>query len=80
MKRLFRNWWFVTITCAVLVALLLALGLPLFVKFPAAIMGPYPVRRFGVRHMGAVRVPASAQGKARGASARRRTRRAERRR
>lgn len=33
MKRMFRNWWFVTIACAILVALLLALGLPLFVGF-----------------------------------------------
>ena len=31
--RIFKNWWFVTITCAVLVALLLAVGLPLFVAF-----------------------------------------------
>ncbi len=33
MRRVFKNWWFVTLTCALLVALLLALGLPLFVKF-----------------------------------------------
>jgi type VI secretion system protein ImpL len=31
--RLLKNWWFITITCALLVALLLALGLPLFVEF-----------------------------------------------
>ena len=31
--RFFRNWWFVTITCAILVALLLAVGLPFFVSF-----------------------------------------------
>ncbi|MEN3749464.1 type VI secretion system membrane subunit TssM [Sphingomonas sp. HF-S3] len=31
--RVLKNWWFVTITCALLVALLLALGLPLFVAF-----------------------------------------------
>ncbi|UYY57206.1 type VI secretion system membrane subunit TssM [Sphingomonas sp. S2-65] len=31
--RLLKNWWFVTITCALLVALLLALGLPLFVAW-----------------------------------------------
>ncbi len=33
MRRLFKNWWFVTIACALIVALLLALGLPIFVKF-----------------------------------------------
>jgi type VI secretion system protein ImpL len=31
--RFFKNWWFLTITCAVLVAALLALGLPLFIDF-----------------------------------------------
>lgn len=31
--RIFRNWWVVTIVCAVLVALVLAVGLPLFVGF-----------------------------------------------
>lgn len=31
--RIFKNWWFLTITCALLVAALLAFGLPLFVDF-----------------------------------------------
>jgi type VI secretion system protein ImpL len=31
--KLLKNWWFVTLTCAILVALLLALGLPLVVSF-----------------------------------------------
>ncbi len=39
-RRAFRNWWVVTITCAILVALLLAWGLPYFV--PA--MQPVSVR------------------------------------
>ncbi len=33
MKRFFLNWWTLTIAAAVLVALLLALGLPIFVGF-----------------------------------------------
>lgn len=33
MKRFFRSWWTITITCAILVALLLAVGLPFFVGF-----------------------------------------------
>lgn len=32
MRRFFGNWWAVTITCAVLLAALLAFGLPLFVS------------------------------------------------
>ncbi len=31
--RLLKNWWFVTIACALVVALLLAVGLPLFIGF-----------------------------------------------
>ena len=31
--RFFKNWWFLTLTCALLVAALLAVGLPLFVGF-----------------------------------------------
>jgi type VI secretion system protein ImpL len=31
--RFFKNWWFITITCAILLALLLAWGLPIFVAF-----------------------------------------------
>ena len=31
MKRFFLNWWTLTLLAAVLVALLLALGLPIFV-------------------------------------------------
>src|SRR6187402_552537 len=31
--RIFKNWWFLTIACALLIAALLALGLPLFVDF-----------------------------------------------
>ena len=33
MKRFFTNWWTVTVVCAIIVAAILALGLPLFVGF-----------------------------------------------
>ncbi|PSJ36837.1 type VI secretion system membrane subunit TssM [Allosphingosinicella deserti] len=48
--RLLKNWWFVTITCALLVALLLALGLPLFVAF----LRPLWVRLLCVLVVGAI--------------------------
>jgi type VI secretion system protein ImpL len=40
MRRFFRNWWAVTIVCALLVALLLAWGLPYFISW----MRPWSVR------------------------------------
>ncbi|WP_068079677.1 type VI secretion system membrane subunit TssM [Novosphingobium rosa] len=48
--RLLKNWWFVTIACALLMALLLAAGLPLFVGF----LRPWWVRLLCVLIVGGV--------------------------
>jgi cbb3-type cytochrome oxidase subunit 3 len=48
--RLLKNWWFVTIACALLMALLLAVGLPLFVGF----LRPWWVRLLCVLLVGGV--------------------------
>jgi type VI protein secretion system component VasK len=48
--RLLKNWWFVTIACALLMALLLAAGLPLFVGF----LRPWWVRLLCVLLVGGV--------------------------
>ncbi|WP_334184944.1 type VI secretion system membrane subunit TssM [Novosphingobium sp.] len=48
--RLLKNWWFVTIACALVVALLLAVGLPLFVGF----LRPWWVRLICVLGVGTV--------------------------